>query len=353
MATDELLMRRCFQLALLGSGSTAPNPLVGAVLAHGDRIIGEGYHQLWGQAHAEVNCLSAVSKSDQTLVAKSRLFVSLEPCAHQGKTPPCTELIIRHQIPEVIIGCLDPFTAVNGKGREALQAAGVKVHLSTLVREAQELNKRFFTFHLHQRPYIILKWAESADGFLSRKADERMKISSELSDRTVHHWRQEEAAILIGTNTARIDNPQLTNRLWPGKSPVRLVLDRNATLPANLNLFKDHPTIVFTTQPGRTEGSCTWIEINVKNFDLPAVVRKCHEMQLQSILVEGGQQLLSSFLQQNLWDEIRVITNTQLTLHKGYPSPLLPAALQAYSTEQIGPDMIRYFRNLSPVSYGS
>ena len=258
----EVYMRRCLELATLGCGNVAPNPMVGAVLVFNDRVIGEGYHQKYGEAHAEVNCIDSVAEADKKLISSSTLYVSLEPCAHFGKTPPCADLIIQHKIPRVIIGCRDPFKEVDGKGIEKLKAAGVHIETGILEDDCRELNKRFFSFHTKQRPYVILKWAQTADGFIaatnhppgertlkeSAEKKERLHISNEYSNRLVHKWRSEEAAILIGTNTALLDDPELTTRLWPGRSPVRLILDMDLRLPAHLKIFdRSVRTIVFNS----------------------------------------------------------------------------------------------------------
>src|SRR5258706_4656586 len=247
-------MYRCLQLAAPGAGYVAPNPMVGAVLVHNGRIIGEGYHQHYGEAHAEVNCINQAALSGLIdTIPESTLVVSLEPCTHFGKTPPCADLIIKHKIPKVVIGCRDPFGEVNGKGIEKLKAAGIEVEQGVLEKECIDLNKRFFVFHTQHRPYIILKWAETADGFIAPSlpaapsinlwrpmegrieedsTSRRLLISNEYTDRVVHKWRSEEAAILVGTNTVENDNPELTTRLWPGNSPVRLVVDMNLRLPS-------------------------------------------------------------------------------------------------------------------------
>ena len=266
-------MWRCLELARLGGGYTAPNPMVGAVLVYEDRVIGEGYHQVYGQAHAEVNCVNSVAAEDVPLISRSTLYVSLEPCAHFGKTPPCADLIIRMRIPRVVVGCRDPFPQVNGKGIEKLLAAGVEVRVGVLEEECMELNRRFFTFNTLHRPYIVLKWAQSANGriagaklawrrhgcgswragggvggweALGEGVGERVLISNEYTNRLVHKWRSEEAAILVGTRTALADDPSLTVRLWSGPDPVRLVIDKELVLPASLQLFDGKVrTIVF------------------------------------------------------------------------------------------------------------
>ena len=220
-------MERCLELARKAIGYVAPNPMVGAVLVHENRIIGEGWHREFGQAHAEVNCIDSVIEDDKKYIAYSTLYVSLEPCSHFGKTPPCADLIIKNGIQHVVIGSRDPFPDVNGKGIEKLRSAGINVSVGLMEDECIQLNKRFFTFYNKHRPYIILKWAETADGKLSAGSKERLKISNEYSNRLVHQWRSEEASIMIGTNTALYDDPELTTRLWHGRSPTRVVVDMN------------------------------------------------------------------------------------------------------------------------------
>src|SRR5215207_8983700 len=224
-SVSEIYMHRCLELARLGSGSVAPNPMVGAVLVYKDMIIGEGYHQQYGEAHAEVNCLNSVRPEHQHLIEQSTLYVSLEPCAHYGKTPPCADLIIQKKIPEVVVGCCDPFIQVNGKGIEKLQSAAVNVTIGVLEEECKQLNKRFFGFHTVQRPYVILKWAQTADGKVAGNDYGRKRISNQQTNRIVHKWRSEETTVVVGTNTALYDDPALTTRLWAGKNPVRIVVD--------------------------------------------------------------------------------------------------------------------------------
>ncbi|MCR6722039.1 MAG: bifunctional diaminohydroxyphosphoribosylaminopyrimidine deaminase/5-amino-6-(5-phosphoribosylamino)uracil reductase RibD [Chitinophagaceae bacterium] len=242
-------MRHALNLARLGAGNVAPNPMVGAVLVAGERIIGEGFHRQYGGPHAEVDCMNAVKEEDRHLISSADLFVTLEPCAHFGKTPPCADLIIRHQIPRVWIGCRDPFPQVDGKGIEKLEKAGVKVTTGILEQECRDINRRFFCFHTQKRPYIFLKWAQTADGFIApeqqSETNERLLISNEWSNRIVHRWRTEEAAILVGWKTALVDNPQLTTRHWPGKQPLRILIDRNLQVPDNYNLFHSFPTLVY------------------------------------------------------------------------------------------------------------
>ena len=342
LSTEEMYMQRCIQLAQLGQGMVAPNPMVGSVLVYQDQIIGEGYHQQYGQPHAEVNCINSVSEADKGLISQSTLYVSLEPCAHFGKTPPCADLIIKHQIPKVIIGCRDPFEAVNGKGIDKLLAAGVDVTVGILEEECKILNKRFFTFHTKKRPYIVLKWAETANRFIGNDTQERLLISSETTNKLVHKWRSEEAAILVGTNTALLDNPSLTNRLWTGKQPIRLVLDELLSLPKSLNIFdKKQLTIVFNLVKYEEELNLIYYKLEGNTPLLQQIMDACYQLNIQSILVEGGNKTLQSFIDNELWDEARVITNTQLTIEKGVPSPILFNARNSSATK-IGNELITY-----------
>jgi diaminohydroxyphosphoribosylaminopyrimidine deaminase/5-amino-6-(5-phosphoribosylamino)uracil reductase len=327
-------MQHCLELASRGSGHTAPNPMVGAVLVYEDRIIGEGWHRQYGQAHAEVNCIASVKENDTHLIPLSTLYVTLEPCAHTGKTPPCADLIIRHKIPKVAIGCRDPFPEVDGKGIERLKAAGVEVIVGVLERECRELNKRFFTFHTKHRPYIILKWAETQDGRISAGNGQRLLISNEYSNRLVHQWRSEEAAILVGTNTALLDDPSLTTRLWPGPSPVRLVIDMELRLPSSLQLFNGEVrTIVFNTRKHQEEGNLLYYQLTHDTSIVHQVLNALYQLQLISVLVEGGAQLLQSFIDEGLWDEARVISNKKTDkpreiTGKGLPAPRLTNSIK-------------------------
>ena len=317
-------MHRCLQLAKMGTGNVAPNPMVGAVLVYENEIIGEGYHQQYGQAHAEVNCINNVSEANQSLIEKSTLYVSLEPCAHFGKTPPCADLIIKNKIPNVVIACRDSYEEVDGKGIQKLQQAGVNVIVGILEKEALELNKRFFTFHRKQRPYIILKWAQSRDAKIARQDFSALKISNDITNRMVHKWRSEEAAILVGTNTALHDNPSLTTRLWKGNNPVRLVLDLQLKLPLSLHLFDGSvKTIVFNQVKHEEENGVTFYKLSSGEDIISGLLNALYRLKIQSVLIEGGARLLQSFIDQNYWDEARVITNEQLLINNGINAPKL------------------------------
>jgi diaminohydroxyphosphoribosylaminopyrimidine deaminase/5-amino-6-(5-phosphoribosylamino)uracil reductase len=339
-------MRRCFELAKLAEGNVAPNPMVGAVLVFNDLIIGEGYHRAYGHAHAEVNCINSVAKEHVHLIDQSTLYVSLEPCSHFGKTPPCTHLIIEKNIPKVVIACRDPFLEVDGKGIEQLKAAGIEVITPLLEKEALELNKRFFTFHIQHRPYIILKWAQTANEMIAQSDYSRLLISNEKTNRQVHKWRTEEASILVGTTTALQDNPSLTNRLWQGNNPIRLVIDKDLKLPATHQLLDGTvKTIVFNAIRQENTGSLVYHRISGNDNWVTQIIEALYEMNIQSVLVEGGTSLLQSFIDANCWDEARVITNTEMEIAAGLKAPLLSNA-EKRSTQIIEKDTIQYYRRI-------
>lgn len=320
-----------------------PNPMVGAVLVHADRIIGEGYHQEYGQTHAEVNCIASVKQEDVDLIREATLYVSLEPCAHFGKTPPCADLIIRQGIPKVVVGCRDPFYQVDGKGIEKLKAAGIEVEVGVLESDCQELNKRFFTYHTQRRPYIILKWAQSGDGKIAAH-NRRTYISNDATNRLVHRWRSEEASILVGTNTALFDDPALTTRLHEGKTPLRLVIDKNLRLPVSLQLFNgEHKTIVFNTMQDKDYFNLTHYRLEATMPLVPQIIKALAGMNVQSLLVEGGAQTLQAFIDSGLWDEARIITNESMYIGKGIEAPQLRSN-RPFKKEIIFTDTIRYYK---------
>jgi len=322
--TPDLFMHRCLELAKPGAGYVAPNPMVGAVLVYEGRIIGEGYHQQYGGPHAEVNCINSVKEQDKDKISGSVLYVSLEPCNHFGKTPPCTDMIIANQIPEVVIGCRDPFKEVDGKGIEKLKAAGVKVIYGILEKECKQLNKRFFTFHIKHRPYIILKWAETADGKIAGNGTDRLYISNEQTNRLVHKWRSEEASILVGTNTALLDDPELTTRNWNGPSPVRSVVDLELKLPLSLRVFNDKQrTIIFNTIKHDEQENLIYYQLTEDVNLVHQIVNALYQMKIQSVIVEGGARLLQSFIDEGMWDEVRIIKNEELIINNGLSAPEL------------------------------
>lgn len=353
-------MQRCLQLAKSGAGYVAPNPMVGAVLVYENRIIGEGYHKEFGKAHAEVNCINSVKDAGQNLIEKSVLYVSLEPCAHFGKTPPCSDLIIRSKIPKVVIGCRDPFEEVNGKGIEKLRTAGIEVIVGILEKDCKNLNKRFFTFHQKKRPYIILKWAQTADKKIAASNDNRLSISNNITNRLVHKWRSEEAAIMVGTNTVLVDDPVLTNRFWSGKNPVRFVIDKNLKLSESANIFNDKaPTFIFTvfpiinimlSEPHKNifpfSNKTYHFKIDIHKCIVHQIIKACYRLNIQSILVEGGAKLLQSFIDKKRFNEIRIITNTNMFVQQGLVSPDF-SGTDIFSVNKITllNDEIEFFQN--------
>ena len=344
MSIDEQYMSRCIQLGKLGAGNVAPNPMVGAVLVYDDKIIGEGYHQKYGEGHAEVNCINSVSEKNKSLIEKSTIYVSLEPCSHYGKTPPCADLIIGNNIKKVVIGIKDIYKEVAGTGIKKLKDAGIEVTTGVLEKECGDLNKRFFTFHQQQRPYIMLKWAQSANDQIGSKNGERILISNEYTNRLVHKWRSEEASILIGTGTAIQDNPSLTTRLWKGENPVRIVIDKELKLSANLNVFsKETNTIIFNFVKESNEGNLQFIKLKKEKF-LEEMLDVLYKINVQSVLVEGGAKTLQSFIDAGLWDEARVITNEEMVIENGIGAPEMKN-FKLINQKRYFNDSISYFRN--------
>lgn len=312
MLTDEEYMQRCLQLALNGKGYTSPNPMVGAVVVHEGKIIGEGYHRNYGGAHAEVNAINRVK--DKSLLKESVIYVSLEPCSHYGKTPPCAQLIIDSHIPRVVVACLDPYPAVSGRGIKMLEDAGIEVKLGVLEQEAQNLNKDFFLAQTQDRPYIYLKWAQTKDGFIDKKRQEGevphpTPISNDFCRMLVHKRRAEVDAIMIGTNTAVNDNPSLTTRYWYGRNPVRVVLDRSGRIPSNYTLFDGKVETVIFTEANMVRPNVEKLSFEKINFDehlLENLFMSLKKRKINSILIEGGHQLLKSLIEKKLWDEAYV-----------------------------------------------
>jgi diaminohydroxyphosphoribosylaminopyrimidine deaminase / 5-amino-6-(5-phosphoribosylamino)uracil reductase len=344
-------MRRCLQLARCGAGATAPNPMVGAVLVQNGKIIGEGFHARFGEAHAEVNCLQSVLPEQRPLIPACTLYVSLEPCAHHGKTPPCADLIIREKIGSVVVGCRDPFVEVDGRGIEKLKAAGISVTTGVLEQECLELNRRFILFHTRHRPYLILKWAQTANAIMGGTGGKRLIISNPCSDRLVHRWRSAEASILIGTNTAALDNPELTTRKWVGKNPLRIVLDSQLRLNENLKIFDGSvPTLVFNRIKEARKGDLIHKKIPETGWTLSALMQELYQLKILSVMVEGGPQLIRSFIEEGLWDEARVITNTILGMQEGLPAPILKDAV-LFREHELLTDQVRYYRPGRPAEF--
>lgn len=308
---DEQMMQRCIQLAKKGFGNTYPNPMVGCMLVHDGIIIAEGWHQKAGEPHAEVNAIHQIQNKE--ILKESTLYVSLEPCAHHGKTPPCADLIIKNQIPKVIVGTVDPFAKVNGLGIQKLKDAGIEVISGVLEKECRELNKRFFTFHQKKRPYVILKWAQTSDGLMATESGEQKWITNEYSKQLVHKWRTEEQSILVGTKTAEMDNPQLNARLWNGNQPIRLVLDKYLKLNSELHLFDGNQrTIVFTEKEKSNQENLEFVRIQFNENLTNSILGKLYELGIQSVIIEGGKKTLESFIEKNLWDEARIFTSSNV-----------------------------------------
>ena len=343
MDIHELYMHRCIGLASQASGNVAPNPMVGAVLVYNDRIIGEGYHKVYGGPHAEVNCIDSVAANDIPFISESTLYVSLEPCAHFGKTPPCADLIISRNIKKVYVGCRDPFKEVNGKGIDKLTNAGVHVTTGILEKECKELNKRFFTFHTKHRPYIILKWAQTADGKIGNVGNNRLMITNDFTNRMVHKWRSEEAGIMAGTNTVMMDDPQLTNRFWHGHDPARIVIDMDLRLPSSLKVFDGKvKTIVFNALKHEESDNLVYYQVTCDVNLIHQVLNGLYQMKILSVMIEGGARLIQSFIDEGAWDEARVITNKTLILHSGVSSPILTDA-SIKLEEQFEGDLIKHY----------
>lgn len=340
----ELYIKRCIQLAKNAKGNTSPNPLVGSVIVHNNKIIGEGWHAKAGEPHAEVNAINSVK--DKSLLAESTIYVSLEPCAHFGKTPPCADLIVKNKIPKVVIGCRDPFDAVNGKGIEKLKTAGMDVSVGILEEECLALNNSFFTYHTKKRPYVILKWAQTQDGFLDKLREDKDKgvnwITQPETKILVHHWRHEVDAILVGANTIINDNPELTVRLVEGQNPVRLIIDPNNRISVDANIFSTSgKTVVFTNSPKPNRENITYAKLEDGKPILESVLKTCYDLQIQSILVEGGAHTLQSFIDAQLWDEARVLTGAS-SFGQGLKAPSLN--LTPAETHQYGKDALNIFR---------
>lgn len=338
--TDEFYIKRCIELAKKATGKTYPNPLVGSVIVHNGKIIGEGFHQKAGENHAEINAINSVENPE--LLPESTIYVSLEPCAHFGKTPPCSLKIKEIGFKKVVIGAMDSHDKVNGKGKKILMDAGIETISGILEDECRELNKRFFTYHEKKRPYIILKWAESNDGFID-KDFKPTKISNELASQFVHQIRSEEHAILVGTQTALNDNPSLTTRLIEGRNPVRILIDFELKVPRDFKIYNyEAPTLVFNQEKDSEEENIKFIKISKENF-LEELMEKLYENQIQSILVEGGSKTLQTFIDANLWDETIIIKNKNLTLENGTKAPKFEGSL--IEEKEFRDNKVLFFKN--------
>lgn len=336
-------MGRCLQLARLGTGMVAPNPMVGCVIVKGERILGEGYHERFGGPHAEVMALQKVAKKED--LEGATLYVNLEPCNHHGKTPPCTDAILQSGIKRVVVGMTDPNSLVNGEGIKRLRDSGIEVIAGLLENECRELNVRFIHAHTHHRPYVVLKWAQSSDGFIG-KPDQPIRISNETTRFIAHKWRTEEQAILVGARTVLIDNPQLNNRLWKGPAPVRVIIDRSGAL-AGLDHFHvfdgNQRTMVFGPETTATYRNTEWIQLPDTNHTIGIILESLWNKGILSLLVEGGAQTHRLFLESNSWDECRVFLSQKI-LHSGLSAPPIPTGKT--TIEPIDND--NYFRILNP-----
>ena len=333
MTNHEVYIKRCIEIAKNGLGSVSPNPMVGAVIVYKNQIIGEGYTSPYGGNHAEVNAINAVT--DKSLLKEATIYVTLEPCSHFGKTPPCSDLIIKHKIPNVVIGCVDDHVKVAGKGIRKLIDANCKVTVGVLETACKEHHQRFFTFHNKKRPYIILKWAETNDGFIAPKSKKEQKpvwITNKYSRQLVHKWRSEEQAILVGTNTVLQDNPSLTTRDWIGSHPIRIVLDKDLKLSREFSIFNSEAkTIVIS-------------ESNI-DFSTPISQQICgvlYNNDINSVIIEGGKKTLQTFIDENLWDEARVFTGS-VDFKDGVNAPKFSGRL--ISEEKIISDILKIYKN--------
>jgi diaminohydroxyphosphoribosylaminopyrimidine deaminase/5-amino-6-(5-phosphoribosylamino)uracil reductase len=317
---------RCLTLASFAQGKTAPNPMVGAIIVHNGLIIGQGYHRHYGEAHAEVNAINSVK--DKSLLSESTLYVNLEPCSHFGKTPPCVDLMFESKISRVVIGMADPNPKVNGKGISKMQNAGIEVIVGIEQEACRCLNKRFITNIEKHRPFIILKWAQTADGFIDKKRETAdlppLKISDLISKTLNHKGRTQEAAILVGTRTALLDNPKLTVTKWAGKNPVRLIIDRNLVVPKDYNIFDGSAkTVIFNDLKQEIDGNIFYEKLDFSKNIIFLILNYLSENSLESLIVEGGRQLLQSFIDKKLWDEVHIETSNQ-TIGRGVDAPRLP-----------------------------
>lgn len=344
MTVDEKFMNRCIELAKKGAGHVAPNPMVGSVIVLNGEIIAEGYHEYYGGPHAEVNAIKSVV--DPIDLVKATIYVNLEPCAHFGKTPPCSDLIIASKIPKVVIGCIDSYSEVAGKGIEKMKAAGIDVTVGVLERESLNLNRRFFTFHTKKRPYIILKWAETKDGFMDKNRSTNDKgifwITSAETKKIVHQWRHEEAGILVGNRTVANDNPALTCREIEGNSPVRFIIDQKLKLDYGAFKVGDRSVMTYIITAKSMMGSGNLQFVQPKSFAIQDILSLIHELDIQSIIVEGGFSTLNEFIKSNLWDEARILTG-DVYLKEGLKSPSIKGKL--IKSEAIGKDHLSIIKN--------
>ena len=334
-------MQRCLEIAQKGAGNVSPNPMVGSIIVYKDKIIGEGYHEKYGDSHAEINAINSVET--KSLLQYSTLYVNLEPCAHFGKNPPCCNLIIDYKIPRVVIGCIDTFPEVSGKGMERMKNNGIDIKLGVLESESRELNKRFFTYYEKKRPYIILKWANSKDGFIAPKEQsEHFWMTCTESKKIVHQWRAVEDAILVGRNTAEKDNPSLTVREIEGNHPIRIVIDKDLKLSNALDLFNSQAeTIIFNSIKTKEINSNVFLKVNFNKL-ITNILKELYNRKIQSIIVEGGARTLQTFIDRNMWDEVRIFTANEI-LFDGVRAPKIEGKI--ISEKKIKDDVLKIFIN--------
>ncbi len=341
MISDELYMQRALELAEFGRGKVSPNPMVGCVIVHQERIIGEGYHQQYGKGHAEVNAVNSVE--NQELLADATVYVTLEPCAHFGKTPPCANLLVEKKVKRVVIAAFDTNPLVGGKGIQILKDAGIEVETGLLEKQARIQNKRFFTQIEKKRPYVILKWAQTLDGFGAREDFSSKWITNASSRQLVHKWRAEEDAIMVGKNTAKYDDPALNVRDWVGKNPLRLVIDSRLELPNSLKLFDEAvPTICYNTLKSEVRGPLEFVKLT-SNFQIQDILEDLQQRNIQSVIIEGGNYLLNKFLASELWDEARVFTSSN-KFGSGIAAPIPPTPVS--ETIEVLEDTLRIYHHV-------
>lgn len=339
---EEVFMQRALELAQLAQGDVSPNPMVGCVIVHNEKIIGEGWHQHYGEPHAEVNAVASVL--DKSLLKEATVYVTLEPCSHFGKTPPCADLLIKHQVKKVVVCNQDPFPLVAGQGIEKLRQAGIEVSLGMLEKNGAELNKRFFTAVEQQRPYIILKWAETADGFIAGEHYQTTKISNELSHKLSHKWRSQEDAIMVGTNTAIYDNPRLNVRMWTGRNPIRIAIDKQLRISAMHHLLDNkQKTIIYNDKVEKIEKLTTYVKVPEGADYTTFIITNLLQHSIQSVLVEGGTVLLQSLLDKGLYDEVRVFKSKEC-LTTGIKAPLLPNSCYLSERKELLADEVSFYR---------
>lgn len=325
MEIDEKYMHRALQLARQGGGHASPNPMVGAVVVHNDIIIGEGFHRCCGKSHAEVNAIASVR--DQSLLPESTIYVTLEPCSHYGKTPPCAKLLIEKGIKRVVVGTLDPFEKVSGRGVAMLREAGIEVEMGVLEQECRELNRRFFTAHTTGMPWVMLKWAQSSDGFLASK-DGRVGFSTPLTRALMHRERSKVDAIVVGANTVKIDNPSLTVRHWSGSSPLRVVLDQKLTIPSSCRLLNDGgKTLIYNDKKEEINGNIEWVKLDTT--EPQAWLRDMYRRGITSVMIEGGYNVLQQLINASAWNELRIEVSPTI-LGEGIKAPIIETGQAKY-----------------------